>query len=313
MKKPLTSKGGQYWELSAQAVLFPLLSPGETLGIAFSGSTGWPDPGLLTDLFIALLGGLVGGQEGNGQYRTTYIGVSDADLVYVISKDPRKPNRLQRVPLGNVAIIQFKERRRPNPNDSLVIDTGTRRLTLLTGANLRPVIHEFIADLDRRKQGSGSSGSSGRTATQPARRRTFQKFPVCLKQFIGRIPRDVSGALRAEGPARASLRACRHSINMLAASLAAGLFLVAGIFALTFIFPGGIPEPYQDILLFILSLPILLTTLVCSLTSLAAGGLAITSIFKKGEKPLTVIAALLGSAALIFINYIIVTLLMTSE
>jgi hypothetical protein len=55
----------------------------------------------------------------------------------------------------------------------------------------------------------------------------------------------------------------------------------------------------RDVLLFILFLPVLLATLLSVLAAWIAAGIAIYSIFQRGEKPITVIAALLRTVALI--------------
>jgi hypothetical protein len=251
--------------------------------------------------------------DGSEQYRTTYIGLTDANLVFAISKDPRKPSRLQRASLGNVSIVKFKENRKRFLMDVLVINTGKKKLTLRTGASQRPVIHEFLTDLDRRKRESDISWSYGLLDGKLARQATPLPLHIRLIRLLEPVPRDITTSLRVNGPARASLRASRYSLTALGTSLAAGLFLVVGIFALAFIFPGGLAAPLRDILLFLFTLPILLTTLLGSVTAVAAGGLAIYSIFKRGERPLTIIGALLGSAGLLFVYYLIAALLLTFD
>lgn len=303
VKKPSLAGQHESWELSAREVLIPLLRPGESLRIALSGATGWFEGISLVDLVMALLGG-VPTSELN---RTTYIGITDEDLVFATTKDPNKPPRLQRVPLGNVSIVKFKESRTPFLIDVLVIDTGTKRLTLSTGETLRPVIRELAATLARRRQEANMPGSAGHLQGTLVQQAPPLPLHVRLFRLLEPAPRDIATTLRANGPARASLRASRYSLTLFAASIAASLFFFVGLMALVFIFPTGPAEPLRDILLFILLLPVLLATLLCVVATLVAAGLAIYSILKRGERALTVIAALLAAAALI-ICYTVVAL-----
>jgi len=74
---------------------------------------------------------------------------------------------------------------------------------------------------------------------------------------------------------------------------------IFGVVALGSILPIGLFGPLRDLLLFILLLPVLLATLLGLVAALAAAGLAIYAIFKRGERPLTVISALLRAVALL--------------
>jgi len=284
-------------ELSAREVLIPLLSPAETLRIALRGATGWFEGLSLVDLVLGLLDGL-GGVPSSRLNRTTYIGTTDRHLVYAISKDPEKPSSLQRVPLGSVSIARFNESRTPFLIDVLVIDTGTKRLTLSTGYGLRPVIRQLAATLPTRRQEADTTDSAGllqgalaeQAPPLPLRARLSRPFASALQ--------EVAVTLRVDGPARASIRASRYSFILFAASIPADLAFVFGAVALGSIFPTASLERLRDILLFILLLPLLLVALLGVITALVAAGLAIYSIFKKGERPLLVIAALLRIAAL---------------
>ena len=81
---------------------------------------------------------------------------------------------------------------------------------------------------------------------------------------------------------------------------------IFGTVALGSIFPTAIWAQLRDVFLFILLLPVLLSTLLSVLAALVAAGLAIYSIFKRGEKPRTVITALLRTAALLVYYTVIV-------
>jgi hypothetical protein len=314
MNKASSAGQIQSWELSAREVLLPLLRPGETLHIALSGATGWFQGLSLPDLLLAL-GGILGGVFTSALHRTTTIGITDEHLVFAISIDPEKPSRLQRAPLGRVSIVKFKESRTLLLIDVLVIDTGTQRLTLSTSPSLRPVVQELSAALAARRQEAGITGSAGPLQAP------LLPLHVRLSRLPGRLAfrlktavldGDIAAALRESGPASASLRASRISLIFCGASIAAGLLLFIGLMALTYIFPAGLSGPLQDILLFILLLPLFLATLLGSIAALAAAGLAIYSLFKRGERPLTVTAALLAAAALVFIYYVFATALLTA-
>jgi hypothetical protein len=297
-KKPSMAGLHENWELSAREVLIPLLRPGESLRIALSGATGWLEGVSLVDLVMALLD-VLGGVPTSELNRTTYIGITDEDLVFPTTKDPKKPSRLQRVPLGNVSIIKFKESRTPFLIDMLVIDTGTKRLTLSTGDSLRPVIQELSAILARRRQEADMTDSVEHLQDTPARR--VRPLPLHVRLFrpLASAQREIATTLRVDGPARASLRASRYSFALFAGSIAATFVFIFGTVALGSIFPTALWERLRDVLLFILFLPVLLATLLSVLAAWIAAGLAIYSIFQRGEKPITVIAALLRTVALI--------------
>lgn len=262
--------------------------------MALSGATGWLQGISFPDLVWALFGAL-GGVPSSALNRTTYIGITDDDLVFAISKDPRKPSRVQRVPLGNVSIVKFRESRTPLFIDVLVIDTGTKRLTLSTGSSLRPVIRELAATLSE----------SHVDVTDPARH--LQRAPVepappihvRLIRGLGLARQDIAATLRTDGFARASLRASRYSIALFGVSLIATVTLTIGVVALGSIVPTALWERLRDVLLFILLLPVLLAALASILAALVAAWLAVSSIVKRGEKALTVFAALAASAALL--------------
>jgi hypothetical protein len=203
-KKPSMAGLHENWELSAREVLIPLLRPGESLRIALSGATGWLEGVSLVDLVMALLD-VLGGVPTSELNRTTYIGITDEDLVFPTTKDPKKPSRLQRVPLGNVSIIKFKESRTPFLIDMLVIDTGTKRLTLSTGDSLRPVIQELSAILARRRQEADMTDSVEHLQDTPARR--VRPLPLHVRLFrpLASAQREIATTLRVDGPARASL------------------------------------------------------------------------------------------------------------
>ena len=304
MKKLSQAGLHESWELSAREVLLPLLRTGESLRIALSGATGWFEGVSFPDLALALLD-VLGGVPTSELNRTTYIGITDEDLVFATTKDPKRLSRLQRAPLSNVSVVKFKESRTPFLIDVLVINTGTKRLTLSTGESLRPVIRELAATLARRRQEADMITSARHlrgTLAQPA-----PPLPLHIRLFrlLGAAPRDIATTLRESGPAQASIRASRYSIALFAAAIAADFLFIAALFALVFIFPTGLSARLQDILLFILLLPLLLATLLSVLVALVSAGLAIYSIFKRGERPRTVIAALLWVAALI-IGYAVV-------
>lgn len=86
---------------------------------------------------------------------------------------------------------------------------------------------------------------------------------------------------------------------MFIVALAASFVFTFGPIAITFIFPTAPWERFRDVLLFLLLLPVLLTTLLSIGAALPAGGLAINSIVRRGEKPLTVLTALAAAAALL--------------
>lgn len=91
-------------------------------------------------------------------------------------------------------------------------------------------------------------------------------------------------------------------------SIAATTLIVFGTVALAIIFPTAQWDQLRDVIIFILFLPFMVAALMSVVTTLVAAGLAIYSIFKRGEKPLTIIAALLVAAVLIVVNFIFVTL-----
>ena len=274
------------------------MRPGEPLRIALSGATGWFEGLSVVDLVLATLDAL-GGVVSPRIHRTTYIGITDEELVFAIAKDIHKPSELQRVPLGNVSIAKIKESRTPFLIDVLVIDTGTKRLTLSTGECLRPVIRDLAATLERRKQEPDMTDSAGHLEATLARQPPPLPLHVRLFRPLASALQDVAATLRADGPARASIRASRYSFNLFAVSIAADFVFIFATVALGSIFPAALWRRLRDVVLFILLLPLLLATLLSLLPALAAAGLAIYSIFKRGERPLSVIAALLRTAALI--------------
>ena len=297
MKKPSRPGLHERWELSAREVLIPLMRPAEPLRIAFSGPTGWFEGLSFVDVVLGLLGGA--GGVSTGLNRTTYIGVTDKDLVYATARDPDKPSHLQRVPLGDVSIVRFKESRTPLLIDVLVIAAGTKRLTLSTGEALRPAIRELAATLAGRNHEADTTDAAGRLQDTLARGIPPLRFHVRLIRPLASALRDVAATMRADGPARASMRASRYSFNLFAISIAADFVFILGTVALGSIVPTALWGRLRDVLLFLLLLPVLLTTLLGVLGALLAAGLGIYSIFKRGERPLAVIAALLRTAALV--------------
>ncbi len=295
MKKSTAAGQHKSWGLSAEAVLIPLLHPGECLRIALSGATGWLEGVSLPDLVGALFS-MLGGIPSSELNRTTYIGITDEDLVFAITKDPKKPSRVQRAPLGNVSIVKFKESRTPFLIDVLVIDTGKKRLTLSTASSLRPVIRELAAALSE-SQEAGKTDSARHLQRAPA-----EPAPPIHIRLFGRLvlaQQDIAATLRADGFARASLGASRYSISLFAVSMIAAVAFIFGAVALGSIVPTTPWVRFRDVLLFILFLPALLVALLSILAALVAAWLAIYSIFKKGEKALTVIGALVAAAALL--------------
>jgi len=311
MKKTTAAGRRESWELSAREVLIPLLRPGEGLSIALSGATGWLEGLSFVDVVFGFIG--AAGGAFTGLDRTTYIGITDDDLVFAISRDPKKPTQLQRAPLGNVSIVKFKESSTPFLIDVLVIDTGTKRLTLSTGETLRPVIRELAETLARRRQEADMTGSTGHLRGTSARQAPPLPLRVRLFRLLEPAPREIVITLRANGPARASLRASRYSFALFVVSIAADFLMVVGLMALAIIFPTGFSPQLQDVILFILLLPVFIATLLGAIAALVAGGLATYSIFKRGERPLIIIAALLAAAALIVVYYITAMLLLTAE
>lgn len=312
IKKSTKTELNESWELSARDVLIPLLRPGESLCIALSGPTGWLEGVSLLDLLKALLD-VLGGIPTSELNRTTYIGITDEDLVFAITKDPKQPSSLQRVPLGYVSIVKFKESRTPFLIDVLVIDAGTKRLTLSTWESQRPIIRELAEILTRHRQEAALTGSDQPRQDTPAQQAAPIPLHVRLSRPLMSALQDLSATLRAEGPARASIRASRYSFGLGAAAVAADVVFIVGLVALGSILPTGLSGPLRDFLLFILILPMLLLILLSFAAALVAAGLAISSIFKRGEKPLTVIAALLAAAALLICYAIFGALLLGGE
>lgn len=296
MKKPTAAGQHESWELSAKEVLIPLLRPGECLRIALSGATGWFEGVSLPDLVSALFD-VLGGIPTSELNRTTYIGITDEDLVFAITKDPKKPSHVQRVPLGSASIVKIKESRTPFLIDVLVIDTGTKRLTLSTGSSLRPVIRELAATLSMRSQAADMTDSARHH--QHASAELAPPMHVRLFRLLGLAQQDFATTLRIDGFARASLRASRYSLALFATSVAAAVVFIFGVVALGSIVPPALWERLRDVLLFILLLPVLLVTLLSIVAALVAAWLAVSSIFKRVERALTVIAALLVAAALL--------------
>ncbi len=295
MKKPTAAGQHKSWELSAEAVLIPLLHPGECLRIALSGATGWFEGVSLPDLVEALFS-MLGGIPTSELNRTTYIGITDEDLVFAITKDPKKPSRVQRVPLGNVSIVKFKESRTPFLIDVLVIDTGKKRLTLSTGSSLRPVIRELAAALSE-SQEAGNTDSARHLQRAPAE--PAPPIHVRLFRRLGIAQQDIATTLRTDGFARASLGASRYSIALFGISVIADVVFIFAVVALGSLVPTGLWDRLRDVLLFILLLPVLLLTLLSIVAALVAAWLAVSSIFKRRERALTVIAALAVAAALL--------------
>lgn len=298
MNKPSLSGLHDSWDLSAKEILIPLLRPGEPLRIALSGATAWLEGVSLVDLVMAILDA-IGGVATSELRRTTYIGVTDEDLVFAITKDPKKPSRLQRVPLGNVSIAKFKENRTPFLTDVLVIDAGTKRLTLSTGDSLRPVIREITATLAKRRQEAHMTSSTGHLQDTLAQQAPTLPLHVRLFRPLTSALQDVAVTIRVDGPARASLRASRYSFTLFWISVAASFLAIFGLVALGSIFPTGLWEQLRDIIIFILLLPFLLAALLSVVAALVAAGLAIYSIFKGGEGARTVVASFLAAAALL--------------
>jgi len=286
------------WELSAREVMIPLLRPAEPLKIVLSGATGWFEGVSFVDLFMTLLD-VLGGVPTSELNRTTFIGITDEDLVFATTKDPNKPSSLKRAPLGDMSIVKFKESRTPFLIDVLVIDTGTKRLTLSTGDSLRPVIRELSAILARRKQGPDMTDSTGHLQATPARQARPRLLHVRLFRPFTSALQDVSTTLSKDGPALASIRASRYSFYLFAASVGTCFLFIFGTVALGSIFPTVLWGRLRDVHIFILLLPLLLSTLLSVLAAFLAVGLAIYSTFKRGEQPRTVIAALLRTVGLI--------------
>ena len=286
------------WEPSVREVLIPLLRPDEPLGIALSGPTGWFEGVSLVDLFMTLLD-ILGGVPTSELNRTTYIGITDQDLVFATTKNPNKPSSLQRAPLSNVSIVKFKESHTPFLTDVLVIDTGTKKLTLSTEDSLRPVIQELSATLARRKHEAGMPESARHFQDTSAQQARPLPFHVRLFRPIASALQDVATTVREDGPARASIRASRYSFNLFLIAIAADFVFIFGTVALGSIFPTTLWAQLRDVLLFILLLPVLLSTFLSVLAGVLAAGLAIYSIFKGGERPRTIITALLRTAGLI--------------
>jgi hypothetical protein len=265
--------------------------------MALSGATGWLEGLSFVDLVLGFL--QVAGGLSTALDRTTYIGLTDNEFIFAIAKDPNKPSRLQRVPLGNVSIVKFRESRTPLLIDVLVIDTRTMRLTLSTGRTLRPVVRELAATLTRRSQEVGTTDAAGHAQGTPAKQAARLPLHVRLYRPLAFALGEVSATLRADGPALASIRASRYSFALFAASIAADFVFIFGLVPLGSILPTGLFGSLRDFLLFILLLPVLLAALLGLVAAFGAAGLAIYSIFKRGERPLTIIAALLRAVAIL--------------
>jgi len=133
-------------QASAREVLIPLLHPGERLKIALSGPTIGIDTLSLVDIVLSL----IAGSAPTTSTRTTYLGITNDEMVFAVTRNPKKPSQLQRVSLGNVSIVKFKEHDTSLLLDELVIDTGTAKpLRLATAPVLRTVIRKLASVLSR--------------------------------------------------------------------------------------------------------------------------------------------------------------------
>jgi hypothetical protein len=295
---------------SAREALTPLLVPGQHLRMALAGSKRGVDARVLGEILLAILHALGGGAYAGGvsDPPTTCIGITEDELVFAITRRPPRPSDLRRVPLGNVSLVEFKEGRWGF--DKLVLHIGERKpLRLVTAESLRPVIQELAAILAIRSQELDMTDSAGHLQGTLDQQAPPLPLHVRLFRLLGPAPRDIAATLRANGPARASLRASLYSVALFAVSIAATVLATLGPMALAAIFPTGLLARLQDVVLFILLLPALLATLLGIAAGLVAAGLAIYSIFTRGERPLTVTPALLAAAALV-ICYAFVTLLL---
>lgn len=135
---------------SARKLLTPLLLPGQELRIALTGMGG-VDARMAGESLLALLAALVR-IEPAGDWDTyrppTCIGITEDELVFVTTRRLPKPSDLRRVPLGDVSLVEFKERRWGL--DKLVLRTGKHsQLRLYTANSIRPVIRELTTLLCR--------------------------------------------------------------------------------------------------------------------------------------------------------------------
>jgi hypothetical protein len=133
---------------SASETLTPLLLPSQHLRIALNGMGG-VDPHMLGKLLLALLGAL-GRIQPAGDLDTyrpiTSIGITEDDLVFTTTRRLPQPSDLRRVPLRDVSLVEFKERRWGL--DKLVLHAGKYKLLCLhTAQSLRPAIRELAAIL----------------------------------------------------------------------------------------------------------------------------------------------------------------------
>ena len=127
---------------SAREALTPLLLPGQHLRIALDGMGGI-DVRVVGGLLLALIHALGGGAYTGGPDRpTTWIGITEDELVFATTRRIPKPSDLRRVSLSDVSLAGFKEGRLGF--DKLVLRTGKRKLLrLYTAKSLRPAIREL--------------------------------------------------------------------------------------------------------------------------------------------------------------------------
>ena len=133
---------------SAREALTLLLLPGQHLRIALNGMGG-VDARLWGELLLAILHGLGGGAVTAMSDRpTTCIGITEDEFVFAITRRLPTPSNLQRVPLGDVSLVEFKEGRLGF--DKLTLRTGKRKLLrLYTAKSLRPAIRELATLLHK--------------------------------------------------------------------------------------------------------------------------------------------------------------------
>jgi len=127
---------------SARDALKPLLPPDRHLRIALDG-LGGVDARIMGELLLRIIYALGGGTVTDGSDRpTTYIGITEDELVFATTRRIPSPSSLRRVPLSDVSLVEVKEGRLGF--DKLTIRTGKRKLLrIYTAKSLRPTIQEL--------------------------------------------------------------------------------------------------------------------------------------------------------------------------
>lgn len=159
------------------------------------------------------------------------------------------------------------------------------------GSRMSIKIREYLITVMYRVSG-GLQGTQAQQATSlPLHIRLLHPLMSALQ--------EITETNLVDEPARASIRASRYSFTLFLISIASSFLAIFGLVVLGSIFPTGLWEQLRDMIIFVLLLPFFLAALLSVVAALVAAGLAIYSIFRRGERARTVVAALMAVVALL--------------